>query len=144
MTPSRQEKRLKFSKGGFQWYCSKSPRRQKRPHGYVCVTQKAAAELMTSETLLSWKQQGLHSHHAWVCILGPSLWARKVLSSSLSFLSLFPLHQKKKKKSFHLYCSVDIGLNDMLYAMEVTCQWNIEAAQGKIRGFFPLLGLFDR
>ena len=43
----------------------------------------------------------------------------------------------KKKKCFHLYCSVDIGLNDILYAIEATCQWNIEAAQGKIRGFFP-------
>ena len=47
------------------------------------------------------------------------------------------MHQEKKKKNFHLYCSVDIGLNDILYAIEATCQWNIEAAQGKIRGFFP-------
>lgn len=126
-----------FQKGGSNGTVLKSPRRQKRPHGYVCVTQKA-------KLLSSWPQKPCcHGNsrdfiaaHAWVWILGPSLWARKVLSSSLSFLSLFPF-ASKKRKSFHLYCSVDIGLNDMLYAMEVTCQWNIEAAQGKIRGFFP-------
>lgn len=52
------------------------------------------------------------------------------------------MHQEKK--SFHLYCSVDIGLNDILYATEATCQWNIEAAKGKYEASSLLLGLFDR
>ena len=111
--------------------------RQKRPRGYVCVTHKV-------KLLSSWPQKycrhgssrNFRATHACVWILGPSLWARKVLSCSLSFLSLFP-YASKKKKCFHLCCSVDIGLNDILYAIEATCQWNIEAAQGKIRGFFP-------
>ena len=83
----------------------KSPRGQTRPHGYVRVTQKA-------KLLSSWPQKccchgnsrDFRAAHAWLWILGPSLWARKVLSSSLSFPSLFPYASRKKKLPPILQC----------------------------------------
>lgn len=42
------------------------------------------------------------------------------------------------QEHYYMYCGVDVGLNDIVYAEEATCSWNTEAARGKIRGSSPL------
>lgn len=114
----------------------KSPRGQTRPHGYVRVTQKA-------KLLSSWPQKccchgnsrDFRAAHAWLWILGPSLWARKVLSSSLSFPSLFPYASRKKKLPPILQCWYRIKWYTICHRGYLPMEHR--SCQGKIRGFFP-------